>query len=127
MAIKQQNSLKVKLADSLSPYYRVLSPIMKLNQLIIAACAAIATIITAAVPSIAYPARVAGEDPGSAVNMRSGPGKDYRILDTTSVGDFVNVISDNKDVDDKTWYKIEASGTVGWVRGDYIRRIATAE
>ena len=62
---------------------------------------------------------------GDDVNVRKGPGIDYKSLGFFYKGDKVRVVDSNRNSINETWYKIEfdnptAGLIVGWVRSDYI-------
>jgi hypothetical protein len=63
---------------------------------------------------------------GNDVNVRKGPGIDYKSLGFFYKGDKVRVVDSNRNSVNETWYKIEfdnptAGLIVGWVRSDFIR------
>ncbi len=49
------------------------------------------------------------------LNMRSGAGTSYRIVDQLNIGDRVTILDSYSG-----WYKVSCNGSTGWVLGDYI-------
>ena len=64
------------------------------------------------VPAWAETALVTGSD----VNLREGPGTNYRILDCLPWGSSVTVT----DQSDDTWYEVEADGQTGFMSAQYL-------
>ena len=63
---------------------------------------------------------------GDDVNVRKGPGIDYKSLGFFYKGDKVRVVDSNRNSVNETWYKIEfdnptAGLIVGWVRSDFVK------
>ena len=66
-----------------------------------------------ALPALAEPAWVSGE---VRLNLRSGPGNQYRILGALKTGDSVQVLERGE-----KWTKIQtAAGEDGWIPGGYL-------
>ena len=65
----------------------------------------------------------AGTVSASLLNIRSGPGTNYTIVDTVSNGSKV-VILEQSETD---WYKINYNGSEGYVSAQYIKNVLTAE
>ena len=65
------------------------------------------------VPAWAETAQVTGSD----VNMREGPGTNYRILDCLPWGTTVTVT----DRSDDTWYAVEVDGETGFMSAQFLR------
>lgn len=121
---------------------------MKLKNILIAAVATIAPLLTI-LPTLTPPATaqqptqstirngectalVIGEERGSRVNMRSGPGVDFDNPDFVLVGQFVNELigADDRrirrqDNRGNTWQLVEyiPSRTRGWIRTDLLRQV----
>jgi uncharacterized protein YgiM (DUF1202 family) len=57
---------------------------------------------------------------GSNVNIRSGPGKQYRVVRSIPTGAPVGVLGVTNGRDGVRWFKVSAAGVVGWMRGDYV-------
>ncbi len=66
----------------------------------------------------------------SRINLRSGPGTNYRNLGYGLVGDFVYILSSlppeadfKKDQQGYLWYRVgfPKSGAVGWIRQDFLK------
>ena len=57
---------------------------------------------------------------GGTVNIRSGPGKGYRVVGSLYSGAYVNSGRPRKGNDGVRWYPVSTGGVSGWVRGDYI-------
>lgn len=75
----------------------------------------------AAAPVFAAPAYLVGAQPGSRVNVRSGPSTASYSPHYGVVGDRVQVINSTTGNDGYYWYYVEfASGARGWIRGDFI-------
>lgn len=119
---------------------------MKLQHLFIAAVGSIAPLLTI-FPTLTPPAtaqeevsirngecssRVIGEEPGSQINMRSGPGTDFEIRGYVLVGQIVNNLTSDastrvtrQDSQGNTWRQVEylPSRTRGWMRTDFLRSV----
>jgi uncharacterized protein YraI len=54
------------------------------------------------------------------VNIRSGPGKNFRIVRQVYSGVNVYPYDGAQGRDGFTWRKVNVNGSVGWVRGDYL-------
>ena len=77
----------------------------------IAALGLLALLVTA--PVLAEPAWVSGE---VRLNLRSGPGNQFRILGVLTTGDALQVLERNE-----KWTKIRtAEGEAGWIPGGYL-------
>ncbi|MFM2304747.1 MAG: hypothetical protein RLZZ135_2159 [Cyanobacteriota bacterium] len=57
---------------------------------------------------------------GDKVNIRSGPGKNYRILNRIKSGVYINTYDGTQGQDGFIWRKVNYRGAVGWIRGDYL-------
>ena len=57
---------------------------------------------------------------GDKVNIRSGPGKNYRVVRKVNSRVSVATYDGTQGSDGFTWRKVNYGGTVGWVRGDYL-------
>ncbi len=76
---------------------------------------------------------VIGEERGSRINMRSGPGIDFDNPDYVLVGQVVNELIDSvsygqirrQDTQGNTWQLVEytPSRTRGWIRTDFLRQV----
>lgn len=55
--------------------------------------------------------------PSAAINIRSGPGTEYEILQTTSAGDQLILIGKNPE---GTWWNVLFNGISGWVSGELV-------
>lgn len=78
--------------------------------------------ILAAVPALAAPAYLVGAQPGSRVNVRSGPSTSSYSPHYGLVGDRVQVINSTTGNDGYYWYYVEfSSGARGWIRGDFVQ------
>ena len=75
--------------------------------------AALLTASMMSVPALAETAVVAGSD----VNLREGPGTNYRILDCLPWGTSVTVT----DRSDDTWYAVEVDGQPGFMSAQFLR------
>lgn len=56
-----------------------------------------------------------GNVTGNKVNVRSGPGTDYRVLLQVNKGDIAYIIGVNNQ-----WYKVICSGRIGYISCDYL-------
>jgi hypothetical protein len=80
-------------------------------------------------------ADVVGKDIGSQVNIRSGPGIDFEIVGTVSVGNLVIIAEDDsnrsrhtstlqrRDNQENRWYmvsRLRSSEYRGWMREDFL-------
>ena len=119
---------------------------MKLKHLAIIAISSIAPLVTI-LPTFTPPAtaqtevrirnsecssRVIGEEQGSQINMRSGPGTDFGIIGYVLVGQLVNNLIGSadrptlrRDSQGNTWQQVEylPSRTRGWIRSDFLRQV----
>ena len=64
-------------------------------------------------------ARVTAE----ALNVREGPGSDYKIIGQVHRGDMVEMLAQNSD---GSWYKIRIAELIGWVSATYVEMITQA-
>ena len=71
--------------------------------------------------------RIAGVRTDDFLNMRQGPGMNYRVIQRLQNGvDGVTLIDDPVRIGRTTWQKISSRGVVGWVNADYLTSSATA-
>lgn len=68
------------------------------------------------------PGHIDGEEPGSRVNVRVGPGLDYTASAYGLVGDYVDVIGQAFSTECETWLKVRfpISGQEGWIHGQFV-------
>ena len=60
---------------------------------------------------------------GKRVNVRSGPGTDYRSIALMQKGDELGYLGEKKkDSHGKTWIKVDCVSMVGWVRADLVKK-----
>jgi uncharacterized protein YraI len=57
---------------------------------------------------------------GSSLSVRSGSGKNYRVLTQVRDGNGIAVNSGQQGRDGFRWLSASANGRQGWVRADYI-------
>lgn len=119
---------------------------MKLRYLFIATIGSIAPLLTI-LPTFTPPAaaqtevrirnsecssRVIGEEQGSQINLRSGPGTGFEIIGYVLVGQLVNNLTSDastrvtrQDNEGNTWRQVEylPSRTRGWIRSDFLRQV----
>jgi uncharacterized protein YraI len=57
---------------------------------------------------------------GSSLSLRSGPGKNYRVLTQIRDGNSVSLFSSQYGRDGFKWWLTNANGRQGWVRADYV-------
>ncbi|MDB9525731.1 SH3 domain-containing protein [Oscillatoria sp. CS-180] len=72
--------------------------------------------------SEAEPAYVHGNELGSPVNVRSGPGLAFDVIDTSSVGYYVEVVGQAFSRDCETWVQVRfpLSRMEGWIHSHHI-------
>jgi uncharacterized protein YraI len=85
---------------------------MTLKRTAIAASLALAGLIATTAASFAAPATAT-----ASVNVRSGPGTQYRVVDTLRPGERVDV-----DYCQGSWCNISRPGPDGWVSANYLAR-----
>ncbi len=61
---------------------------------------------------------------GNVVNVRSGPGQQYRVLGRLAGGDTAPVLGKSLD---GQWWHIRFRGKLGWVHGDYVAPVGPVE
>ena len=60
---------------------------------------------------------------GTKVNVRSGPGTEYRSIALMRKGDELGYLGEKKkDKSGKTWLKVECIDMTGWVRSDLVKK-----
>jgi len=60
---------------------------------------------------------------GNRVNVRSGPGMEFRSIALMLKGDELGYLGEKKkDKSGKTWLKVECIDMVGWVRSDLVKK-----
>lgn len=66
--------------------------------------------------------RVCTRDWNGVLNLRSGPGQNYRSLGTVKNGDWIDIVGGAQGTDGHFWAYIEPSWSTNryWVRSDYI-------
>ena len=57
---------------------------------------------------------------GSSLSLRSGPGKNYRVLTQVSDGNSLGFNTSQYGQDGFRWLLTSANGRQGWVRADYV-------
>jgi uncharacterized protein YraI len=57
---------------------------------------------------------------GSSLSLRSGPGKNYRVLTQIRDGSSVALNNSQYGRDGFKWWMTAANGRQGWVRADYV-------
>lgn len=74
-------------------------------------------------------ARLTARESGSQINLREGPGTEYKSLGYGLVGDFVNImtidapeVTYSEDGNGYLWRIVQfpKSGAKGWIRGDFL-------
>ncbi|KAI9130294.1 SH3 domain-containing protein [Acaryochloris sp. CCMEE 5410] len=94
---------------------------MKLTRYLLSTISVSCLTIMAATPVVAEPAVLAGSQPGSRVNVRSGPSTATYSPHYGLVGDQVWIINQVVGDDGYAWFYVRfASGAEGWIRGDFI-------
>ncbi|MBE7383393.1 MAG: SH3 domain-containing protein [Leptolyngbya sp. SIO1E4] len=69
------------------------------------------------------PGYIDGEEPGSRVNVRTGPGTEYEASAYGLVGDSINVIGQAFSSECETWIKVRflESEFEGWIHAQFIK------
>ncbi len=88
---------------------------MKTPKFISVITAATLALVASTVAAFAVPATAT-----TAVNVRSGPGTSFAIVDTLHAGEAVNVTECQGN-----WCYVEKSGPDGWVSGSYLQATGT--
>ncbi len=57
------------------------------------------------------------------LNVRSGPGTEYEVIQQLPKDTFVNITGITKDANSREWYRINANGYLGYAAKDYIEII----
>ena len=57
---------------------------------------------------------------GSSLSIRSGPGKNYRVLTQVRDGSSLAISNSQTGRDGFRWLLTSANGRQGWVRADYV-------
>ena len=57
---------------------------------------------------------------GSSLSLRSGPGKNYRVLTQVRDGNGISLNNSQYGRDGFKWWLTSANGRQGWVRADYV-------
>lgn len=63
----------------------------------------------------------------TSLNVRSGPGTEYEVMQTVDKGATVNVTGITKDVNGAEWYRLNISGYVGYVSKQFVELIEIPE
>jgi uncharacterized protein YraI len=92
-----------------------MSLMMKLQGCASAGAAALSLAVAAAPVAHAWPAEATRE-----LAVREGPGQEYPHIQVVPAGTVVDIRHCNVD---RTWCKVDADGTVGYLRGQYLERI----
>jgi len=61
-------------------------------------------------------------DPGSSVNLRSGPSRNHGVIASIPPDAYVRALTWVYGGDNARWYRVEANGLIAWVRSDYLCR-----
>ncbi|BAY62321.1 hypothetical protein NIES22_23950 [Calothrix brevissima NIES-22] len=67
-----------------------------------------------------YPAYVCTNDVGGTLNLRRGPGQNYRIVLQIPRGRGVYVVSDSVRINGRDWVQVTYGNKTGWVDSQYI-------
>ena len=60
---------------------------------------------------------------GNRVNVRSGPGTEYRSIALMMDNDELGYLNEKrKDKQGRKWLKVDCIGMVGWIRADLVKR-----
>lgn len=72
-------------------------------------------------PAASPPSRLIARDPGSSINVREAASLNARIRYIGYPGDPVRIASSAQGDDGYMWYQVQfETGTVGWVRSDFV-------
>jgi len=66
--------------------------------------------------------RVCTRNTDSKVNIRTGPGTEYRAIAQIPNGTLMNTVMQDRGSDGYQWYALELGEIVGWARGDFLCR-----
>jgi uncharacterized protein YraI len=61
---------------------------------------------------------------GSSLSLRSGPGKNYRVLSKMRSGESLPLITSKNGEDGFKWWLTKTNSHRGWVRADYVCNIS---
>ena len=86
-----------------------------LGALAATALTGLTAVVAVAPDALAWPAEATRE-----LAVREGPGQEYPHIEVVPPGTVVDVQHCNVD---RTWCKVAAGGTVGYLRGMYLQRI----
>ncbi len=64
---------------------------------------------------------------GTSVNVRTGPGTNYRLLGTVNLGQKITPLElvNDATANGKKWYKFNYNGQTGYIRSDFCKEAAT--
>jgi len=57
---------------------------------------------------------------GSSLSIRSGPGKNYRVITQVRDGNYIGLRGSQYGRDGFRWFRVDADGRQGWSRADYV-------
>jgi uncharacterized protein YraI len=57
---------------------------------------------------------------GGSVNLRRGPGQNYRVIISLRSGAFVEILGSVEGDDGFVWYRVSVRGRTGFIRGDFV-------
>ena len=81
--------------------------------------------VCAALPVLAAPACV--KVTGGSVNVRSGAGASYTVIDSVYQNEIYACLAEKKDASGQNWYQIALSGSrKGWITGKYAKDVTAA-
>lgn len=90
----------------------------KIKHSLLRVATATAVVCAAALVFIPAAASAAPAEAVTSLNVRSGPGTSYRVIDVLSPGENVNVLGCRSG-----WCFVEKSGPDGYVSANYLRRV----
>ncbi len=63
------------------------------------------------------------ETNNTSLNVRSGPGTEYEVIQTVDKGSTVNITGITKDTNGAEWYRLNLNGYVGYVSKQFVKLI----
>ncbi|OLP17809.1 hypothetical protein BST81_12115 [Leptolyngbya sp. 'hensonii'] len=103
---------------------KTLTMMKRLTGKFVLAVAATAVVLVGSVfPALAGEGILKADDPKAQINLRESASTSSRSLGYGLVGDRVTTLDQVKGTDGYVWYKVKfpKSGSVGWVRGDFVQ------
>lgn len=126
---QQRFGLMAKAADPVAPAAVAVETAMPEPELVEVAFAPVRPVMTAPPPEPVVEATPTPSEPAGrilyidakSVNVRSGPGKDFDVVDRLKRGEAVLVVSEGEGPDGWSLIRIEGDGTEGYVAARLLR------